>query len=62
MSDRSIGMLNLAANAHWKAAPWYTRAAVWLFGRHELVEHLGMRFRIGWWRGKPYLVTVREVA
>jgi hypothetical protein len=53
-------MLLLAADAHWRTARWWTRAAAWAFGRHRIVRHLGCVNRVALWRGVPYLLTIRE--
>lgn len=62
MSDEAKAMLIFVANAHFKAARWWVLAAAWVFGRHRIVRHLGREGRIAFWRGKPYLLTFREVA
>jgi hypothetical protein len=60
--DLEIGTLVLAANEYWVRAALWTRACAWILGRHEHLEHLDLRLRIAWWRGKPYLLTLNEVA
>ncbi|WP_158243221.1 hypothetical protein [Acidimangrovimonas sediminis] len=54
-------MLVLVAGLHFRSARLRTRAAAWLFGRHQPFEHIGYRGRIAWWRDRPYLLTFREV-
>ena len=62
MSDEAKAMLIFVANAHFKAARWWVLAAAWVFGRHRIVWYLGREGCIAFWRGKPYLLTFREVA
>lgn len=59
-ADLSLGTMVLLAADYWRAAPWHKRLAVWALGRRERFEHLGTRLTIGWWRGRPYLVSIRE--
>jgi len=59
--DYDIGMLALVANEHWKQASWLTRAAAWALGHHQVFEHLDRRFRISFFRDRPFLLTIREV-
>lgn len=61
-SDADCGMLILVAQYHFKRASLLTLAAAWLFGRHEIVRHMGRVGRVGFWKGTPYLLTFREVA
>ena len=60
--DLDIGMLVLVANEHWKRATWIKRLAAWLFGRHQVVEHLGCRLRLSFLHGTPFLLSIRELA
>lgn len=55
-----LGMLILAAEAHWREAGWRRRLAAVLFGRHIKVTHLGCRGRVAFWDKVPYLVTFAE--
>ncbi|MCC5966152.1 MAG: hypothetical protein JJU24_08440 [Natronohydrobacter sp.] len=55
---RSI--LVLAADAHWRDAPWTTRIAAVIFGAHRVVDHLGCLNRITVWKGVPYLWCIDE--
>ena len=55
-----LSMLLLAADAHWRAARWWTRAAAWVLGRHRLVRHLGCGNLVSVWRGTPYLLLIWE--
>lgn len=59
--DLEIGALVMLAQRTWQRAPWYRRAAAWTFGQHHVFEHLDLRFRIGFWRDMPYLLSIREV-
>lgn len=60
--DRDLGDLILIAQMHYHRANWQTLAAAWIFGRHRVVRHLGRVGRISFWRGRPYLLSFREVA
>ena len=58
--DVDIGTFTLVANSFWQSAGWPHRICAVLFGQHQVYEHLGLRFRVSFWRQRPYLVTVRE--
>lgn len=58
--DRAMGNLILTAQLHYNQARWCTLALVWIFGRHRTIRHLGRVGRVGFWRGKPYLLSFRE--
>ena len=60
--DHDLGMLILAAQAHYSQARWWVLAAAWAFGKHRIVRHLGREGRIAFWRGAPYLLSFREIA
>lgn len=60
MDDRAVGNLILLAQANCNRARWWTLAAVWILGRHRILRHLGRVGRIGFWRGRPYLLSFRE--
>lgn len=60
--DIDLGMLILAAQAHYAQARWWKLAMVWAFGRHRIVRHLGREGRVAFWRGNPYLLSFREIA
>lgn len=59
-ADLHIGALVLLGADHWRAAPRYERVAVWALARRDRFDHLDTRIVIGWWRGRPYLVSIRE--
>jgi hypothetical protein len=59
--DQAKGTLILLAQVNFQTARWWQLAAVWLFGRHRIVRHLGRIARIGFWREQPYLLSFREV-
>ena len=48
------------AHTNWDDAPWLTLLAVLLFARRERIVQLGWRVTIGWWRGAPYLISMKE--
>lgn len=56
-----IGRLVLSANLNFKVRPLRSILAAFIFGRWQTIEHLGRRFRIAHWRGRPYLMSIREV-
>lgn len=58
--DRDLGALVLVGNAYWKEADWRTRLGAWVFGKHEVFEHLGRRFRVSFYKDRPFLLTIRE--
>jgi hypothetical protein len=58
--DFDLGMLVLAANAHYRAAGLYIRGAAWLFGNHMRFTHLGYRCRVAFLSGTPYLLTLSK--
>jgi len=60
--DHDLGMLILVAQAHYAHARWWVLAAAWALGRHRIVRHLGREGRVAFWRGKPYLLSFRELA
>ncbi|PKP71860.1 MAG: hypothetical protein CVT82_00380 [Alphaproteobacteria bacterium HGW-Alphaproteobacteria-4] len=62
MGDLEIGALVLVGNDAWCHASFATRACAWAFGQHQVFTHLGLKLRISIWRGRPYLLTLREVA
>lgn len=55
-----IGTLVLLADDLWRQAGWMQQLRVWLFGRRRDVVHLGTECRLHWWRGQPYLISIRE--
>ncbi|MCL4065914.1 hypothetical protein M3484_04975 [Pseudomonas sp. GX19020] len=59
-SDEAKGALIFVANAQYKKARWWQLACAWVFGRHQIVRHLGREGRVSFWRGKPYLLSFRE--
>lgn len=59
-SDEAKGTLILLAQLHFQNARWWHLAAAWVFGRHQIVRHLGRIARISFWRGHPYLLSFRE--
>lgn len=61
MTDEAKGTLILLAQANYQKARWWHLAAVWVFGRHRFVRHLGRIAHIGFWRERPYLLAFREV-
>lgn len=62
MTDEAIALLIFVGAAHFKAARWCVLTAAWIFGRHWILRHLGREGRVAFWRGTPYLLTLREVA
>lgn len=56
-----IGRLVLTANLNFKMRPMRSILAAFLFGRRQMVEHLGHRFWIAHWRERPYLISIREL-
>lgn len=56
-----IGCLVLAAQLNFKMRPMRSILAAFLFGRRQMVEHLGRRFWIAHWHDRPYLISIREI-
>lgn len=52
----------LVGDQNWKQASFLTALRVLLWGTPETFEHLGLRCRVRWWRGAPYLTSVSEVS
>lgn len=59
-SDAAYGVKVLVGDHNWRKGPVRAAVAAWLFGRRERFEHLGMHCTVAWWKGKPYLVGLRE--
>lgn len=59
-SDLAYGAKTLVGDHNWKEAGLMETIRVLIWGRLEVFEHLGMRITIRWWRGKPYLTSIRE--
>jgi len=62
LADASIGAIVLAGDHNWKQAGRLNRLWVWLVGHHVVIDHLGMRSHIAWFRGHPFLIDVEEGA
>lgn len=60
VSDEAKARLIMLAQLHYQKARWQQLAAAWVFGRHQIVHHLGRVARISFWRGNPYLLSFRE--
>lgn len=62
MMDRNqaAGTLILTAQMNFNQAHWWVLALAWVFGTHRTLRHMGWFARIGFWRGKPYLLSFRE--
>jgi hypothetical protein len=58
--DMAYAAQVLVGDHNWREGPTGPALAAWLFGRRTRFTHLGMRCTIAWWRGKPYLVGLRE--
>lgn len=59
-TDQAKGNLILLAQLHYQQARWWQLAAAWVFGRHQIIRHLGRIGRVSFWRGRPYLLSFRE--
>jgi hypothetical protein len=59
--DLSQGGKVLVGDHNWRQGPFLGAAAAFLFGRRERFVHLGMRCTLSWWKGCPYLISIREV-
>lgn len=59
-SDAAIGSVVLVGDYNWRQGPMRAALAAWLFGRRERFVHLGLRCTVAWWRGQPYLISLRE--
>jgi hypothetical protein len=59
--DQTIGDRVMAAQARYMFGPFRSVLAAWLFGRHEVITHLGYRFRLSTWRGREFLLAAREI-
>ena len=61
-SDEAKSALIFVAQCHFQKARWWELAAAWVFGRHQIVRHIGRIGRVSFWRGKPYLLSFRETS
>lgn len=59
-SDAAKANLILLGQLHYQKARWWELAAAWVFGRHQIVRHLGRVGRVSFWRDRPYLLSFRE--
>lgn len=59
-TDEAKAKLILLGQLHYQHARWWQLAAAWVFGRHQIVRHLGRIGRVSFWRGRPYLLSFRE--
>lgn len=59
--DEALANLILSAQSHYHKARWWQLVLAWVFGRHRYVVHLGRIGRISFWRGRPYLLSFREI-
>lgn len=50
----------LVGDHNWREGPLWPSVCAFLFGARERFTHLGMRCTVAWWRGKPYLIGLRE--
>lgn len=57
-ADASIGAIVLGADRNWRAAGRFKRFWVLLTGDPVVIDHLGMRSHIVWYRGRPFLTHV----
>lgn len=55
-----IGAVVFAGDYHWRNASWLLKLRVCFFGKRRDIMHLGALSHIRWWRGQPYLVSIRE--
>ncbi len=51
----------MLGNLWWQDAGLGTVLCVLFFGRRETLIHLGTEAHLRWWRGRPYLVRLRDV-
>lgn len=59
--DWSVGTLVLVGDHNWRKGPRLAAMCAFLFGSRQRFEHLDMVCTVAWYRGKPYLIRMREV-
>ncbi|MCR9273229.1 MULTISPECIES: hypothetical protein [Mameliella] len=59
-SRAQVNAILLVGDHHWRKGPKWRAALAWCLGRREVfVTHLGDAAKVRWWRGEPYLVSLR---
>lgn len=61
LSDAAIGAIVLGGDHNWKQARRLKRLWVRLVGNHVVIDHMGLRSHVAWFRGIPFLIDVEEV-
>jgi len=61
LSDAAIGAIVLGGDHNWKQAGRLKRLWVRLVGKRVVIDHLGLRSHVAWFRGQPFLIDVEEV-
>lgn len=59
-NDQAKANLIFVAQAHYQTANWLQLVGAWVFGRHQIIRHLGRIARVSFWRGRPYLLSFRD--
>lgn len=58
--DLEVGAKVMMGDRNWQAAGPLELIAALLFGRREEITYLDMVCTIRWWRGSPYLSSIRR--
>lgn len=60
-SRTQVNAILLVGDHHWRKGPKWKAAFAWAFGKRERFgTHLGGQATVSWWRGEPYLITLKE--